>query len=318
MGDLIPKHDITFKLENMRIPDFDNVEIKYSELVLTMITVEGRFSNIYFAKETIVDNLYLNGNIVKIGTNYNEIKDPNYDALVAKPKKSNRGRKPKVKPVPKRKQQGTENYFHSQVTFTFYNESQNKCYQFKLFVNGSFQIPCITNEDIDSVKTKSELIEMMNYLNNDKIFNIKKDEPIELLYLISILNNYRVHLEFINPINPTINFCLDILRFKAVMEKYKNDDDNVFSYTLTNIKYTPATFTGLQLVFHTPREYADNVINNKVRINTKANKNKTTIIIFGSCKINISSVSGREAVEIILQDLQKIMELYKNDVFYSV
>lgn len=90
MGEIVPyiqKYDIQFKLENKKVPNFDNVEIKYSEVVLTMITVEGRLSNIYFAKETIVDSLDICGNIVKIGTNYNEIKDPNYDKLIEKPKK---------------------------------------------------------------------------------------------------------------------------------------------------------------------------------------------------------------------------------------
>ena len=320
MGELvpyIPKHDIIFKLENKKIPIFDNVEIKYSELILTMITVEGRFSNIYFAKETIVDSLNLSGNIVKIGTNYNEIKDPNYENLIIKPIKSNRGRKPKEKVISKRKQQGTENYFHSQVTFTFYNKGQNKCYHFKLFVNGSFQIPCITNEDIENIKFKPEVIEMVDYLKSHNIFNIEKEESIDLLYLISILNNYRVNLEFINPINPTVNFNLDIIKFKTVMEKYRSDE-SVFKYKLMYILYNPAKFTGLRLIFHTPREYEDHVIRNKVRIHKKTNKNKTTIIIFGSCKINISSVSGRDAVNTILQDLQKIIFLYKDEIFYYV
>lgn len=320
MGELvpyIPKHDIIFKLENKKVPNFDNVEIKYSELILTMITVEGRFSNIYFAKETIVDHLDLCGNIVKIGTNYNELKDPGYDALMAKPKKSNRGRKCKEKVVSKRKQQGTEKYFHSQVTFTFYNEKQHKCYHFKLFVNGSFQIPCITNEDIEGVKNKPELVEMMDYLKSRNIFNIEKDEPIELLYLISILNNYRINLEFINPINPTVNFNLDIIKFKTVMEKYRSDE-SIFEFKLMYILYNPAKFTGLQLIFYTPREYEDHVIKNKVRIHKNTNKNKTTIIIFGSCKINISSVSGRDAVNSILNDLKKIIQLYKEEIFYYI
>lgn len=320
MGEIVPyiqKYDIQFKLENKKVPNFDNVEIKYSEVVLTMITVEGRLSNIYFAKETIVDSLDICGNIVKIGTNYNEIKDPNYDKLIEKPKKSNRGRKPKIKQPSKRKQQGTEKYFHSQVTFTFHNKEQNKFYQFKLFVNGSFQIPCITNEDIESIKYKAELTEMIEYLQQRQIFRIDKDKQIDLLYLISILNNYRVNLEFINPLNPYANFHLDIIKFKTVMERYQ-DDNNVFTFKLMYIMYNPAKFTGLQLIFYTPREYDDAVIQNKVRINTKANKNKTTIIIFGSCKINVSSVSGRGEVIIILNDLHKVINLFKEEIFYYV
>jgi hypothetical protein len=280
-----------------------------------MITVEGRFSNIYFAKETIVDTLDIYGNIIKIGTNYNEIKVPDYDIITAKPKRTNRGRKPKPKVVSKRKQQGTENYFHSQVTFTFFSAEKKKCYHFKLFVNGSFQIPCITNEDIESVKTKPELIEMMNYLKDHNIFNIKKEEPIELLYLMSILNNYKVNLEFVSPLDPTINFNLDIIRFKRVMDLYKVDE-TIFRYKLMGVIYNPAKFTGLRLVFYTPRDLTDDVIQNKVRINKSKKKNKTTIIIFGSCKINISSNTGRDTVADILDDLMKIIDLYKDEIFY--
>ena len=101
------------------------------------------------------------------------------------------------------------------------------------------------------------------------------------------------------------------------MERYQ-DDNNVFTFKLMYIMYNPAKFTGLQLIFYTPREYDDAVIQNKVRINTKANKNKTTIIIFGSCKINVSSVSGRGEVIIILNDLHKVINLFKEEIFYYV
>jgi TATA-box binding protein (TBP) (component of TFIID and TFIIIB) len=280
-----------------------------------MITIEGRFSNIYFEKETIVDNIELAGNIVKIGTNYNEKKSDLYDIITAKPKKNNRGRKPKIKEESKRKKQGTEKYFHSQVTFTFYNDGKKKIYHFKLFVNGSFQIPFITDENTDQIVNKPELVELLAYLNERNIFNIRKEEPIELLYLMSILNNYKNELQFTNTIdNILVKMSLDLMRFKNVLDVYKSKVEH-FKYQLVSIMYNPEKFTGLILVFLTPKILDDHILANKI-IRKQKKIQKTTIIIFGSCKINISSIKDRDTVTNILEDLIHVLKLYKTDLFY--
>lgn len=308
------KYDINYKIENKVITNMDNVDIKFNTLMLTMITIEGRFSNIYFEKETIVDNIELTGNIVKIGTNYNEKKSDDYDAITAKPKKNNRGRKPKPKEVSKRKKQGTEKYFHSQVTFTFYNKEKNKVYHFKLFVNGSFQIPFITDENIEQVMKKPELLELIAYLNDRSVFNIDKEKPIDLLYLISILNNYKNEILFTTLDSSTFN--IDLMRFKNVLDLYKEKEEH-FKYKLVSIMYNPEKFTGLILVFSTPKILEEHVLANKIVRKSKKIQ-KTTIIIFGSCKVNISSIKERETVTNILDDILHILKLYKTDLFYKV
>lgn len=309
------KYEIDYKIENKVVTNMTNIDIKFNDLTLTMITIEGRLSNIYFEKETIVDHIELDGNIVKIGTNYNEKKSDKYDEITAKPKKNNRGRKPKPKEESKRKKQGTEKYFHSQVTFTFHNQSKNKIYHFKLFVNGSFQIPFITDEDINDIITKPELLELIEYLNKRSIFNIDKEKPIDLLYLMSILNNYKNEISFTNTINNSnVKFCLDLMRFKNVLDIYKANEEH-FKYQLVSVMYNPEKFTGLILVFLTPKILEDHILANKIIRKTKKIQ-KTTIIVFGSCKVNISSIRERETVNYILDDIIHILKLYKDDLFY--
>lgn len=309
------KYEIDYKIENKVVTNMTNIDIKFNDLTLTMITIEGRLSNIYFEKETIVDHIELDGNIVKIGTNYNEKKSDKYDEITAKPKKNNRGRKPKPKEESKRKKQGTEKYFHSQVTFTFHNQSKNKIYHFKLFVNGSFQIPFITDEDINDIITKPELLELIEYLNKRSIFNIDKEKPIDLLYLMSILNNYKNEISFTNTIdNSNVKFCLDLMRFKNVLDIYKANEEH-FKYQLVSVMYNPEKFTGLILVFLTPKILEDHILANKIIRKTKKIQ-KTTIIVFGSCKVNISSIRERETVNYILDDIIHILKLYKDDLFY--
>lgn len=309
------KYEIDYKIENKVVTNMTNIDIKFNDLTLTMITIEGRLSNIYFEKETIVDHIELDGNIVKIGTNYNEKKSDKYDEITAKPKKNNRGRKPKPKEESKRKKQGTEKYFHSQVTFTFHNQIKNKIYHFKLFVNGSFQIPFITDEDINDIITKPELLELIEYLNKRSIFNIDKEKPIDLLYLMSILNNYKNEISFTNTIdNTNAKFCLDLMRFKNVLDIYKANEEH-FKYQLVSVMYNPEKFTGLILVFLTPKILEDHILANKIIRKTKKIQ-KTTIIVFGSCKVNISSIRERETVNYILDDIIHILKLYKDDLFY--
>ena len=88
---------------------------------------EAKISNINFKEKELIELLSLddNSDIIKIGCNFKEYISDKYIELTKPVKKSNRGRKKKVKPISNRKVQGNGKYFNSQITFTIL-DSLNK------------------------------------------------------------------------------------------------------------------------------------------------------------------------------------------------
>ena len=130
------------------------MEYSVSNLILSTITVEAKISNINFKEKELIHLLSLDekSDIIKIGCNFNEYISDKYLELTKPVKKSNRGRKKKIKPVSSRKVQGNGKYFNSQITFTILdNQIEKKMYDIKLFTNGTIQIPSVCNEDLTTV-----------------------------------------------------------------------------------------------------------------------------------------------------------------------
>ena len=116
----------------------------FTDLLLSTITVESKISNIKFKENELIPKLSFDvlslkeqekyKDIIKIGCNYQEFITDKYIELTTPVKKSNRGRKKKIKPVSNRKVQGNGKYFNSQITFTILDaENKNKFYHLKLF-----------------------------------------------------------------------------------------------------------------------------------------------------------------------------------------
>jgi len=154
----------------------------FTDLLLSTITVESKISNIKFKENELIPKLSFDvlslkeqekyKDIIKIGCNYQEFITDKYIELTTPVKKSNRGRKKKIKPVSNRKVQGNGKYFNSQITFTILDaENKNKFYHLKLFTNGTIQIPYVCNENIEIIKPIIELV--INYIKD--IGSIKID-----------------------------------------------------------------------------------------------------------------------------------------------
>jgi hypothetical protein len=159
----------------------------FSELVPSTLTAKGKFNNIYFNEEDIIDMLTtpVGGYILKIGCNYGVIinPSPDYVAPPVRVRVSNRGRKPKNKPKSKRKLQGSGKFFSSQITFEIYNKVNCKIYKIKLFRNGGFQVPGVNKPNMSDLIIPIKILR--EYLRNEFV-----DNAIDIQYFISVMRNY--------------------------------------------------------------------------------------------------------------------------------
>lgn len=182
-----------------------------SPLKPSTLTAKGKFSEIQFNEEEIIDMLNPpeNDYILKIGCNYGEIINENspYQPNKTKVKKSNRGRKPKVKAKSKRKLQGTGKYFSSQITFEVYHPEYDKIYKIKLFRNGHFQVPGVSHTEMDDLTLPITVLR--DYLRKEFF-----DESIEIIYFISVMRNYKCSFD-----NPKLFVYINKLEKVLLQEK---------------------------------------------------------------------------------------------------
>ena len=228
-----------------------------SDLILSTITVEAKISNINFKEKDLIEllNLDNHSDIIKIGCNFKEYVSDTYLELTKPVKKSNRGRKKKIKPVSHRKIQGNGKYFNSQITFTILDSlNKEKFYHLKLFTNGTIQIPYVCNENIEVINPIINII--INTIN--KLTNIKIDSEknIDIVYIKSIMRNYKFNLI-------QQNIFIDLYKFQNILLNYKNDQYTLDIYKLYHlelslIKFFPERYTGIILKFKTPIPDNDN------------------------------------------------------------
>jgi hypothetical protein len=277
------------------------MDYSLSDLILSTITVEAKISNINFKEKDLIQLLSLDekSDIIKIGCNFNEYISDRYIELTKPVKKSNRGRKKKNKPVSTRKIQGNGKYFNSQITFTILDSiDKNKFYHLKLFTNGTIQIPYVCNENIEIIKPIIVLI--IDKINNFKNIKIDAEKNIEIVYIKSIMRNYKfnIHEE---------NLFIDLYKFQNILLDYKNVQIDTDIYKLYNlelnlIKFFPERYTGIILKFKTPIE--DNV--NKL----------TTVKIFSSGKINIDGSNSLIESNKIKNIIESLIEKNKEIILY--
>lgn len=277
------------------------MDYSLSDLILSTITVEAKISNINFKEKDLIQLLSLDekSDIIKIGCNFNEYISDRYIELTKPVKKSNRGRKKKNKPVSTRKIQGNGKYFNSQITFTILDSiDKNKFYHLKLFTNGTIQIPYVCNENIEIIKPIIILI--IDKINNFKNIKIDAEKNIEIVYIKSIMRNYKfnIHEE---------NLFIDLYKFQNILLDYKNVQIDTDIYKLYNlelnlIKFFPERYTGIILKFKTPIE--DN-----------ANK-LTTVKIFSSGKINIDGSNSLIESNKIKNIIESLIEKNKEIILY--
>jgi len=291
------------------------MESYFTNLILSTITVEAKISNISFKEKELISKLSLDNknikysDIIKIGCNYNEYVTDTYLELTKPKKKSNRGRKKKIKPLSNRKVQGNGKYFNSQITFTILDHTdKEKFYHLKLFTNGTIQIPFVCNENIEIIRPIILLV--IDFIKDISDIKVNINEDINILYIKSIMRNYKFN------INEDNNY-IDLVKFKNILIRFKefqNGNNELFlidrkynielltSLELNMIKCNFERYTGIILKFKTPIE---------------DNKNKlTTVKIFSSGKINIDGSNNLDESNNIKKIICNLIYENKNDIIY--
>lgn len=292
----------------------------FTKLVPSTLTAKGKFTNILFNEEDIIDMLSqpIGGYILKICCNYGVIENPSPDYIQppTRVRISNRGRKPKTKTKSKRKLQGSGKYFSSQITFEIYNYDNNKIYKIKLFRNGGFQVPGVNKPEMtDLIKPIKILRE---YLRNEFM-----DETIDVTYFISVMRNYTCRIN--NPnmlirlneletlfksqkdmdeINPVYEIVDEIdihLLFKDEIKEYIGKKTN--SIGIAEIQNNCERYFGLILKFYRP-------------VSWKMNK-RTTIKILRSGKINIDGGNSIEESYELYHWLENIFVEFSSVILFD-
>lgn len=297
-------------------------KILLSPLKPSTLTAKGKFDNILFNEEDIIDMLGVPTDpcIIKIGCNYGEIVNEGSPYLPAKPKekKSNRGRKPKIKIKSKRKLQGTGKYFSSQITFEIYHPDYEKVYKIKLFRNGHFQVPGVSHtEMLDLIKPVSRL---RDYLKEQFC-----DDTIEIVYFISVMRNYKCSFDNEN-LFVYLNKLENVLIGEKRGDEFNNELEKMLSaaypekdhpwmrsvrdyigvtnpMNIAEIQNNCERYFGLIIKFYRP-------------IPWKADK-KTTIKILRSGKVNFDGGNSEEEIFEMYYWLQWFLIKHYSEVVYS-
>src|ERR1700678_1985505 len=189
-------------IEN-RLIDYKSKPLLFSIIENSTCTVQGSLSNVIHNESDLTD-LTVNDQIVKIDSNFIHLKFELYNNEL-KGRKSNRGRKKKVKPIKTRKYQGDGSSFNSQISFTvlgdvvrnkpinpdkhsvkaivitkndIIQELFTKEYKIKVFRNGQFTIPGVLTEDLSDVRPP--LLVLCDYF--EKMFN-----DVQIINLFSVM-----------------------------------------------------------------------------------------------------------------------------------
>lgn len=168
----------------------------FAQLTPSTLTAQGKMSEVEFMEEEIIDMLSdPTGAIMKIGCNYGELINSEYEKPVIK-KTSNRGRKPKPKKKSTRKVHGSGKYFNSQITFDIVHPVSKTTYKIKMFRNGVYQVPGVRDPSM------SDLIQPIKILRDYLAENFAED--VQILRFMAVMrnnktrvlkSNYHIHLE---------------------------------------------------------------------------------------------------------------------------
>jgi hypothetical protein len=294
----------------------------FTDLVPSTITIKGVFNNIQFNEEHIIGMLSepSGGYILKICCNYGVLlnKTPLYIKPPAKVRVSNRGRKPKIKKLSKRKLQGSGKYFSSQITFEIYNPESEKIYKIKLFRNGGFQVPGINRPDITDLI--NPIKELEKYLQTEFL-----DETIKAKYFISVMRNYICRLK-------DKDLLIRLNELEILFKSQKDDDEDNPRYELMDDiskklnLYNPNEIKnyigkkhnsiGIAEIQNNCERYFGLILKFYRPVSWKLEK-RTTVKVLRSGKINIDGANNIEDAYVLYHWLEHIFIQYKNSIFFD-
>lgn len=237
----------------------------FGELLPSTLTAQGILTDIKFEEKDLIYAVDPSGRIMKITCNYGEVFNKDYKEEQLKKKKTNRGRKPKIKKRNVRKNQGNGKYFNSQITFWVQAiDNKSKYYKIKMFRNGTIEIPGGLEPSMDDVWSAV-------YVVRDSMrecFN----EDVQIKELYSIMRNYKFE-------TMDKDIRINIAKLYDIFIKTQQDKCPTVS-NITEIKYNIERYPGLIIKFSTP------IVRNT--------RKQTTIKMFQSGKVNIDGAISEE------------------------
>lgn len=267
--------------------------------------------------ESGVKNYHITDNIIRIGCNYGEFITNEYIELNKPKKKSNRGRKKKIKKPSTRKQIGNGRYFNSQITFSI--QENEKYYHLKLFTNGTVQVPFVSDENVEIITPT--IIKIINLVSQYDTVKVDNEKNCDIIYIKSIMRNYKFNI-----INEDL--FLDLNKFQKLVANFKhyfeNDkkiidknfdipeiDSNLYitnwellsKLPISLIKHSSERYVGFILKFFTPTSDKD--------------KKQSTVKIFSSGKFNLDGCNSREEANIIKNILHILVNIGSEYIIYE-
>jgi hypothetical protein len=294
-------------------------------------------------------NSLIDSDILCIGCNYGEFMSTEYIKMTTPIKKSNRGRKKKMKKRSTRKKIGNGKYFNSQITITvkdpekldtidkyvleenvvdteIFTKLKSCMYHIKIYTNGKFQVPFVRDEDINTVlPTVIKTIDIVS-----KYENVKIDDSMtcSVEYIKSIMKNYRFNVVEDKTLIDIKKLRKVISLFKSYYESNKSlsfnstemsdnniyidkqDTDNLINYFDNN--WDVLSKNKITLIKYNNDNYTGFVVKFLTPIDNKSDK-ETTAAIFDSNKINLYGCNNREESQI----LKKILHCFLSIDNYS-
>lgn len=281
-------------------PEYISVSIP----VATTFTIEGKIGNIAFHEMNIINELVPTIEIQKIGCNYGV----NCHALYVEPKKirkSNRGRKVKIK-TKKRKIQGTGTYFNSQITMVAVDTVDNvECvtahandnkvlYKFKIFRNGDIQLPGAKPDYIEHV---SKYIHVIADIFSESTAVVDKSSPVTVERLSAAMLNYKFVIR-LNERTQNIDLSYLARRIALDVNAPEKMTPRIFS-----VDYSGEN-TRIAIFFKTPTE--------------KKATRKTLLKIFRKGKINILGACDERHVVMIHRYIVRLIEEDRDNIIKNV
>jgi hypothetical protein len=254
--------------------------------------------------------------IIKIGCNYGEYISEKYIELTTSVKKSNRGRKKKTKPVTTRKVQGNGKYFNSQITFTILDKNldNNKFYHLKLYTNGTIQITYVCYEDVTLIRPIIDLV--INIIKTIDIIKVDINENIDVLYLKSIMRNYKFNIIPENTFIDLNKLRLILLEFKDYQFNEFKDKELKKFQSINDYDYELLLSLEIGLIKCNFEKYTGIIVKFKTPLLEKPEK-LTTVKIFSSGKINIDGSNSYNESNIIKKIISSLIYYNQSTIIYN-
>lgn len=255
----------------------------------TTTTINAKISNFKCHERDLTAAVEPNKYVLTVDSNYGSKRYPNYQ-LPEKKQKSNRGRKPKPPPLKKKNKKGKE--FNSQVTFKVTGRDYGgdivpataKIFIFKVFRNGSVQIPGLVNqEDI------YEAVDCFNILVKHFAVILNPAKPFAITSIVPNMRNFKFACKIPSFQN------IDQMRLKQIIK----DSYMTYAPRICDIDYEIGK-PCIAIRFITPFK----------RKPTK----KIRVQIYRSGKINILGGITPDSTQDVVDRLAEIFEKYRDEI----